>query len=157
MPNFLFHLPTCLHKPFYSPTCSCFDSCCDVCVCLWSLIETWPVSFSRDSSIASAIFFCPSYDYGVVFSETYISINRLYIINVIILNVKIVTFLWSVTSTCFSSWRISSLCDVVSRPCLPTAFRGPYPTAPAPRIRSGISESPSSSPVLRRIGSLSGK
>lgn len=71
--------------------------------------------------------------------------------------VKSVTFPWSVTSTCFSSWRISFLCDADALLCLQTAYRGPYPTAPAPRIRSGISESPSSSPVLRRIGSLSGK
>lgn len=77
--------------------------------------------------------------------------------HVSVFKVKTVTFPSSATSTCFSSWRISGLCGVVSRPYLRTACRGPYPTAPAPRIRSGISASPSSTPVLRRIGSLSGK
>lgn len=106
--------------------CSCYGSCCDVCVCFWSLTGTWPVSSCHDFLIASEIFFCPSFYYGVA-------------------------FLLSVISNGSSVWRSSCLFAGVSPPCLQTTGLGLCLKTPAaPLIRSDISElsqSPSSVPL----------
>ncbi len=66
------------------------------------------------------------------------------------------TFPLNVILIGFLVWRISCLFGDVAPPCLQTACHGLYLTSPAaPLIRSDISElsqSPSSVPVLRRIG-----